>query len=96
PLPISSQWPELPDWQILGVLGAGGMGTVFRAQRHADGIIAALKVLDGRWSRDPLMSARFEAEADALKRLEHPNIVRVLETCEAHDGRLCIVMELVD
>ncbi len=89
-------WPELPDWQILGVLGAGGMGTVFRAQRRADGIIAALKVLDGRWSRDPLMSARFEAEADALKRLEHPNIVRVLETCEAHDGRLCIVMELVD
>ncbi|MBL9114257.1 MAG: protein kinase [Verrucomicrobiaceae bacterium] len=89
-------WPQVPGWQITGIIGAGGMGRVYRAQSFETEQLAAIKVLEGAWSRDPLMSARFEAEADALKRLDHPNIVRVLETCESDDGRLCIVMELAE
>ena len=89
-------WPSLAGWRVTGVLGAGGMGRVYRAESEADGTAGALKVLDGRWSRDPLMAARFEAEALALKKLEHPNIVRVLDTGETDDGRSCLVMEFVD
>ncbi len=94
--PEDSEWPHVPGWLITGVIGAGGMGRVYRAQGIETEQPSAIKVLEGAWSRDPLMSARFEAEADALKRLDHPNIVRVLETCELDDGRLCIVMDLAE
>ncbi len=89
-------WPEVPGWRILGLLGAGGMGRVYRAEPEKGGEPWAVKVLDARWSRDPQMTARFEAEAAALMSLEHPHIVRVLELTETEDGRLCFVMELVD
>ena len=87
--------PDIPGWRITGTLGAGGMGRVFQAE-GANGSLAAIKVLDAKWARDPLMAARFENEADALRKLEHANIVRLIETAEAADGRLCIVMELVE
>lgn len=88
--------PTVPGWTITGILGAGGMGRVFRAESVKDGSPGAVKVLESRWSRDPLMAARFEAEAHALMKLHHPHIVRVLETNETDDGRFCLVMELVE
>lgn len=88
--------PRVPGWTLSGVLGVGGMGKVWRAEPEEGGDSCALKVLDARWSRDPVMAARFEAEAEALRRLEHPHIVRVIELTETDDGRLCLVMELVD
>ena len=89
-------WPTLAGWDVVGILGAGGMGRVYRAESINDGTPGALKVLEAKWSHDPLMSARFEAEAAALKKLQHENIVRVIETGETDDGRFCLVMELVD
>ena len=89
-------WPDVHGWRITGVLGAGGMGRVYLAESEADERIAALKLLDARWSRDPLMVARFEAEAAALMSLDLPHIVRVMELTETADGRLCMVMEHVD
>ncbi len=89
-------WPTVPGWTIIGILGAGGMGRVFRAESAKDGSPGAVKVLESKWSRDPLMAARFEAEAHALMKLHHPHIVRVLETNETDDGRFCLVMELVE
>ena len=88
--------PVVPGWRITGTLGAGGMGRVFQVQSESDGTLAAMKVLDARWSRDPVMAARFEGEAEMLRKLEHPHIIRLLETTEAEDGRLCIVMEFVE
>lgn len=88
--------PVVSGWRILGVLGAGGMGQVYRAESETDGTPGAVKVLEARWSRDPLMAARIEAEAAALAKLEHEHIVRVLEVTEAEDGRFCLVIELVD
>lgn len=72
------------------------MGRVYRAESVKDDTPGALKVLEAKWSRNPLMAARFEAEAHALMQLRHENIVRVLETGETDDGRFCLVMELVD
>lgn len=88
--------PVIPGWKLTALLGVGGMGKVWRAEPEEGGESCALKVLDARWSRDPVMAARFEAEAEALRRLEHPHIVRVIELTETDDGRMCLVMELVD
>jgi formylglycine-generating enzyme required for sulfatase activity len=95
-LDTPSSCPDVPGWTLTGVLGAGGMGHVYRAESNTDGSPAALKVLNARWSGDPLMSARFEAEAAALRRLSHPHIVQVQALTETVDGRLCLVMEYVD
>lgn len=89
-------WPAVPGWTINGILGAGGMGRVYRAESVQDGTGGAVKVLESKWSRDPLMAERFAAEAHALMKLDHPHIVRVLETNETDDGRFCLVMELVE
>lgn len=97
--PSSSDDETLPvviGWRITGLLGAGGMGRVFRAECDDDGRIGALKILDARWSHDPVIAARFEAEASALRQLDHEHIVRALDTTESGDGRFCLVMEFVD
>ena len=87
--------PSVEGWRILGTLGAGGMGRVFQAESDANGTQAAIKVLDQRWSDDPAMVARFQNEARLLQSLDHPNIVRLIESMETDDGRLCLVTELV-
>ena len=96
PATPTSDTPIVPGWRITGTLGAGGMGRVFQAQSESDGTLAAIKLLDARWSSDPVMSARFEGEAEMLRKLEHPHIIRLLETTETEDGRLGIVMEFVE
>ncbi|MBL8877823.1 MAG: protein kinase [Phycisphaerales bacterium] len=69
----------LGDFEILAVLGEGGMGVVYRARQTAPQRIVALKVL-----RSPLASEavqrRFRREADVLAQLEHPGIARIYET----------------
>lgn len=91
--------PEVPviiGWRITNLIGAGGMGRVYRAESGDDGRIGALKILDAQWADDPVIAARFEAEASALRQLEHEHIVHVLDTTESEDGRFCLVMEFVD
>lgn len=87
--------PVIDGWRIIGTLGAGGMGRVYQAECEADGSQAAVKVLDQRWSDDPTMVARFQNEARLLQSLDHPNVVRLIESAETNDGRLCLITELV-
>ena len=87
--------PDIAGWRIIGTLGAGGMGRVYHGESTVDGTHAAIKVLDQRWTEDPAMVARFEREARALRQLDHPNIVRLIESTETDEGRLCIATELV-
>ena len=73
------QWPEfIGPYRILGVLGEGGMGVVFKAEQNKPQRLVALKVI-----RTPLMSSsvlrRFEFEAAALARLQHPGIAQVYD-----------------
>lgn len=95
PSSAASDLPQIDGWTIIGTLGAGGMGRVYQADSEADATAAAIKVLDQRWSEDPAMEARFQYEARLLKQLDHPNIVRLIESTETDDGRLCLVTELV-
>lgn len=86
------------DYQILGVIGRGGMGAVYRAQRTADGTVWALKEMrplpDTPQNEIEENRRLFTQEAELLRTLKHPNLPVVAETFE-HDGRPVLVMEYV-
>ncbi|HWB10388.1 MAG TPA: protein kinase [Pirellulales bacterium] len=80
-------------YEILEMVGRGGMGVVYRARQvHLDRVVA-LKQIQGDIGADDL--ARFRAEASAMARLKHPNIVQVYDVGE-QDGRPYIACEFVD
>ena len=81
-------------YEIEGVLGMGGMSTVFRARDNVLGRRVALKVLHEQHSHDAEYVERFRREARAIARLSHPNIVTVIDRGE-FDGSQYIVFEYV-
>lgn len=83
------------DYQLEAKLGAGAMGTVYRAVRQSTGRVVALKVLSAVVARRAGFVQRFHREARAMGRLTHPNIVRYLAAGEA-DGQVYLAMELVE
>src|SRR5262245_14401399 len=88
--------PVLPDFAILGEVGRGGMGIVYKAQwRPRDNRVVALKVIrKDRLTRDEAVR-RFRREAHAASRLNHPNIVQVFDSDHTGDTHY-LVMEYVD
>jgi len=76
-------------------VGHGGMGAVYRAVNEETGEPAAVKILSGALSKRGGFRERFEAEIEALRKLRHPNIVRLFGFGE-QDGLLFFAMELVD
>ncbi|WP_309241245.1 protein kinase [Nocardia sp. BSTN01] len=82
------------DYLIEGVLGRGGMGTVYLARHPRLPRRVALKLLDRDVSADHERRRRFDQEADIVARLEHPGIVRVYDR-GADDGHLWISMQYV-
>jgi serine/threonine-protein kinase len=83
----------VPGYEILSVLGQGGMGVVYKARQRVPQRLVALKMIRGHVGPGAL--ARFRAEADALARLRHPQVVPVYEVGE-HDGAPYFAMELVE
>ena len=86
---------RLGAYEILGPLGAGGMGEVYRARDTRLGREIAIKVLPADVASSPDRLARFEREARTVAGLNHPNIV-TLFSVEDHDGIRFLTMELVD
>ncbi len=82
-------------YQILGSLGAGGMGEVYRARDTKLGRDVALKVLPQAVSADPDRRARFAREARSLAALNHPNIAQV-HGFEDGEPTSALIMELVE
>src|SRR5262245_2883302 len=86
---------ELGPYQVISLLGAGGMGEVYRAQDSRLGRAVAIKILPVLFSTDPERLRRFEQEARAVAALNHPNIVAVHDV-GSHDGSPYIVSELLE
>ena len=87
--------PErLGPYRVLTLVGRGGMGEVFRGRHLELGVERAIKVLTGRIT--PARAARFEREALALARINHPNVVRIHEVGQTPTGELFYAMDLVE
>jgi WD40 repeat protein len=106
PRPIPSHpeadWPCVRGYEILSVIGSGGMGIVYKAQQRELRRTVALKMLRGATLADPDFHVRLQAEAEAVARLQHPNIIQLFEigTVEPCAGeaqcRPFISLEFVD
>jgi hypothetical protein len=86
---------RLGPYEILGGLGAGGMGEVYRARDQRLGRAVAIKVLPAEAAGDPERLRRFDHEARASSSLSHPNILGVLDV-GTHDGAPYLVAELLE
>src|SRR5580765_6064436 len=92
PSEIAALFPQL---QILDCLGRGGMGVVYRARQPRLNRFIALKILARDKEQNGKFAERFAREAQALARLNHPNIVTVYDFGEA-GGYCYLLMEFVD
>ncbi len=90
-----SHGTKIGPFKIQWVLGAGGMGEVYRARDERLGRNVALKFLSGRLASDQMGVDRFIREARAASALNHPNIITIFEIGESDAGRF-IAMELIE
>jgi eukaryotic-like serine/threonine-protein kinase len=89
--------PEVKDkFELHGLLGEGGMGSVFIAQDRRLGRIVALKVLRSQYDHDADLLRRFALEAQVGAQLEHPNIVPLYSLERADNGGPAFAMQLVE
>jgi WD40 repeat protein len=86
--------PAIAGYEVLGILGRGGMGVVYKARQFALKRIVALKMILSGSHADEQDLARFRAEAESVARLQHPHIVQVFEIGEA-DGHPFCALEFV-
>ena len=86
--------PDVAGYEVLGILGHGGMGVVYRARQLALHRTVALKMLLTGAQAGPRDLGRFRAEAAALARLQHPNIVQIYDVGESA-GRPYFALEFV-
>src|ERR1700758_958633 len=78
PHATDNDYPTIAGYQILGELGQGGMGVVYKARQVAlDRLVAVKMILAGQ--EGGLALARFRREAEAVARLQHPNLVQIFE-----------------
>ncbi len=97
PKPIAQEnaLPTIPDYEVMAMLGAGGMGVVFKARHLRLNRVVALKMALAGVYAGPQERQRFQQEAEAVAALRHPNVVQIYEVGEA-DGRPYFTMEYLD
>lgn len=87
--------PLFPQFEILEIIGRGGMGAVYRARQPALDRLVGIKLLPVEAAADPGFAERFRNEARILARLGHPHIIAIHETGQTTAGHLFIVMEFI-
>jgi serine/threonine-protein kinase len=78
-------------YEIIDKIGEGAMGVVYKARDAALGRVVALKMLSAEYGVEDELHKRFQREAEAIGRLNHPNIVQVYDMGEA-EGHLYMAM----
>ena len=91
----AGDWPPVAGYKILGELGRGGMGVVYKARQRGLNRLVALKMVLAGAHASAHQLARFHIEAEAVARLQHPNIVQIYEVGE-QDGLPFFSLEFVD
>jgi serine/threonine-protein kinase len=92
---LTPELPAVPGYEILGVLGRGGMGVVYKARQINLNRLVALKMISAGAHAGPQLLARFHVEAEAVASLQHPNIVQIYEVSE-HDRCPYFSLEFMD
>jgi serine/threonine-protein kinase len=82
-------------YEIVKLIGEGGMGRVFQARQVSMNRMVALKLLRAQLATDDHLLARFQQEAHAVSKLRHPNTIIVYDYGKTEDGYLFIAMELL-
>ena len=85
----------VPGYRVVGLLGAGGVGTVFKATQVRMDRPVAIKTINRSSTRNDLKPKRFEREARIVGQLQHPNIISAIDF-GIHNEQLYLVMEFVD
>ncbi len=83
-------------YRIVAKLGEGGMGAVFRAEQISLKRAVAVKLLRPEVAASPQLLRRFNAEAEVVAKLSHPNTVNIFDFGQDRDGTLFIAMEFID
>jgi tetratricopeptide (TPR) repeat protein len=91
----TAKLPAVEGFELIAEIGRGGMGVVYKALQVSTKRIVALKVMLGGSFASPSAHRRFEREVELAARLQHPNIVRVLESGEV-EGRRYYAMDYVE
>jgi eukaryotic-like serine/threonine-protein kinase len=93
---VTSEWPQVPGYEVIGKLGQGGMGHVYKARQERLNRLVALKIIRKEsLSQDPRAVRRFQREAQAAAQLSHPNIIVIYDF--NHSGNTYyIAMEYVE
>ncbi len=92
---VPAELVQHPRYEVLQLLGQGGMGAVYKARHKKMDRLVALKVINARLLDNPKVVERFQREVQAAARLDHPNIVRAYDADEA-GGTHFLVMEFVE
>lgn len=92
---VESVTNHIEVYRILGELGKGAIGTVYRAEHKSLGRPVAIKILQPQQAKNPLSNERFLREARAASRIQDPGVVQVLDFGTLPNGQAFLVMELV-
>jgi serine/threonine protein kinase len=92
---VGAAWPVVPGYEVLGELGRGGMGVVYKARQASLKRLVALKMLRAGEGADATAFARFYQEAEASGRMRHPNLVQIYEVGN-HAGLPFLSLEYVE
>jgi serine/threonine protein kinase len=92
----SEQNFDTDNYEILSIIGRGGMGTIYKGRHREAGNTVAIKVLHAHLLADPISLQRFHQEAEAASALSHPNLIRVLDFGVSRTKQPFLVMDYLE